>query len=287
LVARGLTPQGIKKLDQGIKKNKIAFVGTLAEKKKIAETLNLPSKGETLFFAGCYPFFREPGEGIERTLRVFRGIKTKVSFLAEEEWCCGILQYVNGNLELCREMVLHNLNAIKESGAQKVITSCAGCFHSIKSVYPAIVGEELPFQVFHISEYLAQLLEQKELELKREVKEKVTYHDPCHLGRLCKVYEEPRKVITQIPGVTFVEMERIKEKAWCCGGGGGIVSLVYPQLAADIGKERIQEAQRTGATSLVTTCPHCNTILTLASKRMKIPLKCMNLSELIAEAMGI
>jgi len=130
-------------------------------------------------------------------------------------------------------------------------------------------------------------LEQEELAFKREVEIKVTYHDPCHLGRLCKVYEEPRKVVNQIPGVTLIEMERVKEKAWCCGGGEGMVSLVYPQLAAEIGKERIREAQKTGAASLITTCPHCNQFLNVVSKRLKIPITCMDLSELVFDAMGL
>ena len=287
LMTRGLAPQGIKDLDQSLVKSKNAFGGDLVEKERLAEKFRLPSRGETLFFAGCYPFFRDPKQKMERTIHIFKTLKTDISFLAKEEWCCGILQYVSGNMELCKNLVLHNLEVIKGSGAERIVTSCAGCYHALKSVYPAVVGKEVSFQVFHTSQYLSQLLEQKGLEFKREVKVRVTYHDPCHLGRLCKVYEEPRKVINQIPGVTFVEMERTKEKAWCCGGGEGIVSLVYPQLAADIGKERIQEAQRTGATSLITTCPHCNLQLNLASKRMKMPLTCMDLSELVAEAMGL
>ena len=287
LMIRGLAPQGIKDLDQSIVKSRNAFGGDLVEKERLAEKFRLPSRGETLFFTGCYPLFKDPMRKIEKTIEIFKHINTDVAFLAEKEWCCGILQYVDGNLELCTELVVHNLEAIKESGAKRVITGCAGCYHALKSVYPAIVGEELSFEVFHTSQYLSQLLEQKELEFKREVKVKVTYHDPCHLGRLCKVYEEPRKVIHQIPGVTFIEMERVKEKTWCCGGGEGIVSLVYPQLAADIGKVRIQEAQRTGATSLITTCPHCNAQLSLASKRLKVPIACVDLSEIVAESMGL
>ena len=287
LMARGIVPQGIKDLDKGIVKSRNAFGGDLLEKKKLAERFNLPSKGETLYFAGCYPFFRDPKEKIEGTIHILKSTKSDISFLGEKEWCCGILQYVNGNMELCKEMVLHNLKAIKECGAKRVITNCAGCYHALKSVYPIVLGEELPFMVFHTSQYLLQLLEQKELEFKKEAGVKVTYHDPCHLGRLSGVFEEPRRVIKQIPGVTLIEMERIKEKAWCCGGGEGIVSLIYPKLAAKIGKERIHEAQRTGASFLVTTCPHCNTQLTLASKRMKVPINCMDLSELVAESMDL
>jgi len=286
LMSRGLAPQGIKDLDQSIEKSKNAFGGNISEKKKLAEKLKLPKIGEVLFFAGCYPFFKDPPQRVEKTLQVLKS-KTDVSFLADKEWCCGILQYVDGNMALGREMAVHNLEAIKESGAKEVITNCSGCYHALKSLYPAFVGEELPFAVLHTSQYLSQLLEKKELVFEKEVNITVTYHDPCHLGRLSKVYEEPRKVINQIPGVTFVEMERVKEKAWCCGGGEGIVSLAYPQLAAEIGKERVREAQQTGATTLISTCPHCVAQLTLALKRSKVPLTCMDLTELVAEAMGL
>ena len=287
LMVRGLAPKIIKTLDQGVTKTKNAFGGNQEAKRKFAEDFHIPSKGETLFFAGCYTFFGGLKKIIESMIKIFRSTKTEIAFLGEQEWCCGILQDVNGNTELCKELVIHNLEAIKNAGARRVITTCAGCYHALKSLYPRIVGEELPFQVLHTSQYLSQLLEEKKLPFSKEIKTTVTYHDPCHLGRLSKVYEEPRKVINQIPGITLIEMERTKEKAWCCGGGEGIVSLAYPQVAGEIGIERIREAQQTGATSLITTCPHCNTLLNLASNKSKLSITCMDLSELVAEAMGL
>jgi heterodisulfide reductase subunit D len=287
LMARGLAPKVIKTLDQGVKKTKNAFGGDQSAKKKFAEELNLPSRGENLFFAGCYSFFGGLKHIPENAVKIFTSSKTQVSFLGEQEWCCGILQYVNGNIDLCKEMVAHNLEAIKQSGAKRVITTCAGCYHALKTVYPHIAGKELSFQVLHTSQYLSQLLEEKNLEFKRELKATVTYHDPCHLGRLSRAYEEPRNVLKHIPGLTFREMEKTKEQAWCCGGGEGIVSLAYPQMAAEIGNERIRQAQQTGATTIITTCPHCNTVLNVASKRLNISLNCKDLIDLVAEAMGL
>jgi len=285
LMSRGLAPQGIKTLDQDVHNSKNAFGGNILDKKKIAEKFQLPSKGEVLYFAGCYPFFRDPEKRAEKTLLVLRNAKINVSFLAEKEWCCGILQYANGNEELCKEMAMHNLEVIKASGAEIVITSCSGCFHALKHVYPRVVQEEPFFQVLHTSQYFSQLIEDKLLEFKHEVPLTVTYHDPCHLGRMCKIYDEPRKLINHIPGITLVEMARIREKAWCCGGGEGIVSLLYPKLAAGIGNERILEAQATGASSLVTACPHCIAQLTFSAKRSKIQLPCMDIAELLASAL--
>jgi heterodisulfide reductase subunit D len=285
LMGRGLAPQIIKTLDQGVDKTRNAFGGNQASKKKFAEDYKLPSSGETLFFAGCYTFFGGLQKIVESIVKIFQATKTDVAFLGEQEWCCGILQHVNGNDVLCRELIMHNIEAIEKAGAKKVITTCAGCYHALKSVYPNVIGSDVPFQVLHTSQYLAQLIDQKDLQFTREINASYTYHDPCHLGRLCNIYEEPRKVIKAIPGISLVEMERTKEKAWCCGGGEGIVSLAYPQLAADIGNTRILEAQQTGATSIITTCPHCHALLNLASKKSKLSMTCLDLSEVIVQAM--
>jgi Fe-S oxidoreductase len=287
LAARGLAPKIIKSLDQGVKKTNNAFGGNQAAKKALAEQFNLPARGSTLFFSGCYTVFGKLRQVLENSIRIFKETGTEPAYLADQEWCCGILQYVDGNMELCRELVLHNLNAIQSSGASTVVTTCAGCYHAIKHVYPKIAGIELPFKVSHTSEYLSQLLQENKLKFKKEVQTTVTYHDPCHLGRLCKVYEEPRTVISRIPGITLLEMERNREKAWCCGGGEGIVSAAYPQLASMIGDARIREAKATGATAIITTCPHCITMLNLASQRLNTGLMCMDLSEIVFDALGL
>ena len=287
LQVRGLAPQGIKDLDESVEKRKNAFAGDMKEKRRLAERFNLPSRGDTLFFAGCYPFFKDRMKRVEKTLTVLKNTKSEVAFLAEEEWCCGILQHADGNELLAREMALHNVKTISERGAKQVITSCSGCFNALSSLYPTLLKKELNFDVVHTSQYFLKLLDEKDISFSRELKVKVTYHDPCHLGRMCKIFEEPRKVLAQIPGVTLTEMERAREKAWCCGGGEGIVSLAYPHLAADIGKGRVLEANKTGASALVTTCPHCISQLTIAIKRLKLPITCMDLSEVVLDAMGV
>ena len=285
LVGRGLAPKIIQSLDQGVTKNGNAFGGTQAAKKKFADTFSLPAKGETLFFAGCYSFFGGLSQILESSMKIFTSIKERVAFLADKEQCCGILQYANGNTKLCTELVQHNLAAIKASGAKRVVTTCAGCYHAMDSVYPEIVGDELPFEVLHTSQYLASLIEEKKIDFTHELDITLTYHDPCHLGRLSKVFEEPRKVIMNLPGIRLLEMEQSREQAWCCGGGEGIVSLAFPKLAATIGQERIKQVQQTGATTIITTCPHCNTVLNRAAHNSDAKIVCRDLSDIVAEAM--
>jgi heterodisulfide reductase subunit D len=287
LVLRGLNPQIMKALDQGIQNTSNAFGGNQSAKKQFAEKYKLPSAGETLFFAGCYSFYGGRGEILDNIMKIFRSTNENVAFLAEQELCCGILQHANGNTDLCRKLAMHNVETVKQAGAKRIVTTCAGCFHALKSVYPHIIGDELPFQVLHTSQYLSSLLEENKLEFKQEVCATVTYHDPCHLGRLSKIYEEPRNVLNQIPGLTFREMEKAKEQAWCCGGGEGIVSLAYPQLASKIANKRISQAQQTGASTIITTCPHCNAVLNMAATREMPSLACKDLSELVAKSMDL
>ncbi|MCK4479839.1 MAG: hypothetical protein KAV01_04865, partial [Candidatus Lokiarchaeota archaeon] len=118
--------------------------------------------------------------------------------------------------------------------------------------------EALPFEVKHITEILINMLNSNEIPFKTEEVEKlkVTYHDPCHLGRHMDLYEIPREVISKIPGIELIEMKRNRKNAWCCGAGGGVKSQ-FPDLAKDISKERIMEAVDTGANILTTSCPFC------------------------------
>jgi len=285
LNARGLAPHTIQSLDKGVQKTRNAFGGDPTAKKDFAEKYDLKSAGETLFFAGCYTFFGGLGEILDNIMKIFTATNQDVAFLGEQEWCCGILQHVNGNDDLCRELVLHNVEAMKQAGAKRIVTTCAGCFHAIHSVYPHVLQDELPFEVLHTSQFLSELLKEKKSAFKKEVDSVVTYHDPCHLGRLSKIYDEPREVLSCIPGLTLKEMEKSREQAWCCGGGEGIVSLAYPQLAGTISKERIRQAQQTGAASIITTCPHCNMILNGASREVNAGITCSDLCKIVADAM--
>ncbi len=124
--------------------------------------------------------------------------------------------------------------------------------------YPEILEGELPFEVKHITEVLVDLLNNNQVPFKQEEGEKlkVTYHDPCHLGRHMDLYEIPREVVAKIPGVELIEMKRNRKHAWCCGAGGGVKSQ-FPDLAKDISKERIREAVESGADILTTSCPFC------------------------------
>jgi Fe-S oxidoreductase len=149
----------------------------------------------------------------------------------------------------------HNIEAYNNAGVSKVIVSCADGYSHLKLLYPK-ANKKMNFEVWHMVEYLDQLVKTGQIKFNKKVPMKVTYHDPCHLGRHAGIYEPPRNILQSIPGVELIEMERSREYSWCCGAGAG-VKQAYADLSLWTAKERIKEAIETGATALVTSCPWC------------------------------
>ena len=278
----GLQPAALKAVDDSIDATGNPF-GTAPEKRsKWAEGLDLPAAGETVYFAGCYDSYRYP-EVAQATVKVLRAGGIDVAYLGAEEWCCGVPELYDGNSELAEKLIIHNIEALKAAGVNKVITSCAGCYHALKSEYPEIAGE-LPFEVVHSSEVIAELLEEGKIKPETEVSCAVTYHDPCHLGRHENVYEAPRKILNAIPGVTLTEMPRHAQTAWCCGGGS-VISNVNPELSDKVAVGRIQEAKETGAEVIISACPSCEALLGKAGRKDKIKVQDINV--LMAKSLGL
>lgn len=282
IVKAGLEPAPLKAIDDTIESTHNPFGLDPAKRAAWADGLDLPKTGEVAYFAGCYASYRNP-KLAKATVAVLRAGGIDVAYLGEDEWCCGVPQLGDGNLELAEQIILHNIETLKAAGVKKIITSCAGCFHALKSEYPEIAGE-MPFEVVHSSQVIAELLAEGKLTLSEEVPGKVTYHDPCHLGRHEGVYDAPRAILAAIPGLEVVEMPRTKAKSWCCGGGS-IVSNVNPDLTAKISAGRVQEAKETGAGMIVTACPSCESILTTAGRKEKMKVDDINI--LVAKAAGL
>jgi len=192
-----------------------------------------------------------------------------------------------------------------------VVTSCADCYHAFKRLYPSL-GFKL--KVVHTVEFINRLIREGKIKLTKAVPLKVTYHDPCHLGRQGEpyvpwngvekkirgqlvvheprkpryngangVYVPPREVLKSIPGLELVEMERIREFAWCCGAGGG-VREAYPEFSSWVAKERIEEAKSTGAQAIVTACPWCERSLIDAVSIDGQKMKVYDIVELVQQA---
>jgi heterodisulfide reductase subunit D len=248
----------------------------------IPEGMTIPNKAELLFFVGCTASLRSK-EIAQSFAKILKKAGVEFAVLGEEEWCCGGPQLLNAGLVKQFEVeAKHNVDAIRATGAKEVVTACADCYRTLKVDYPKVVGE-LGFKVLHSSELLARLLEEKKIQLTKEIEETVTFQDPCQLGRVAKVYEEPRSVIGNIPGVKLVEMEGNKQYTVCCGR----YPVEMPVQSLETGKARIQDAQVTGATTLITACSFCKWSLSKAASSLGSNIKVREITEVVAEAMGV
>ena len=173
----------------------------------------------------------------------------------------------------------YNIAQIRNVGALKIITSCAGCYRTLKKDWLKF-GGEYDFEVYHTTELVKQLLEEDKIKFNSEYDKTLTYHDPCHLGRHMGLYEVPREVYKQIPKLKFVEMKRNRENAWCCGAGGG-VKIGYPDWSVEISKERLEEAKETGASVISSICPFCKTNLSDANEKFNMDFEVLDLIEIL------
>jgi Fe-S oxidoreductase len=213
-----------------------------------------------------------------------------------------------GQLAEARKLAEHNLEAWKKQNIKTLVVSCAECYGTFKGFYPRIA--ELDFEVLHITEVIQKLVQGGKLKLNKKQEMKVTYHDPCLLGRLSElyvpwkgeikafgyhdppkefrrgtngVYEAPREILKSIPGLELVEMIRNSENSFCCGGGGG-VPAAFPDFSLWTANERLREAAATGADAIVSCCPFCESSFRNAIDINKSTLRYHDLTELVARA---
>lgn len=221
-----------------------------------SEFSNVKEKGDLAFFGGCTMPLRQV-DTLRNMMSIFEGIGKEVA-LSKEEYCCGSIALRIGDEATAKEHAEKNVEILKKMGAKTVFTACAGCYRTLKKDYPEILQRELPFEVKHVTEILLEMVETEELRFKETTEEsqKITYHDPCHLGRHMDLYEPPRDLIKKIPGLELVEMKRNRQNAWCCGAGGGLKSQ-FPDIAVEVSKERISEAIEANAKIITTSCPFC------------------------------
>lgn len=254
-----------------------------------AEGLNvkrIPSEtAEVLFYAGCrYSYDKKLWPTVRNAATIIKDAGADIGIMGKDESCCGARAYYMGyNSELVK-FAEKAIKTWKAAGVKTVVTSCAGCFHAFTRLYPRL---GITFEVLHTVQYLDRLIKQGKIKLTRTVPVRVTYHDPCHLGRQGEpyvpwegkekkifnqvvvyepkkpryngawgVYEPPRDILKSIPGLELVEMERNKEYAWCCGAGGG-AKEAYPEFSSWTATERIEEAKSTGAEAIVSACGWC------------------------------
>jgi len=241
------------------------------------------SQQKIVMFVGCQGAYNRK-EIPTNAVKVLNKLRIPFS-LMKEEWCCGNPLLRTGQRAQAEEMAKHNLEQMK--GAEKIITTCAECNRAFRVDYPKM-GLEVPFEVMHITEFLSGLLDEGKLKLEHPVEMKVTYHDPCYMGRRMDfpIYDEPRKLLAAIPNLELVEMFNTRDYSWCCGAGGGFKAL-HPDTAVEIAGDRLKQANDVGAVAIVSACPFCKWNFDDAVKATESNMKIYDIVELVAKSLGL
>jgi Fe-S oxidoreductase len=209
---------------------------------------------DILFFVGCY-YSYDPRlqKAAVATANILKKAGVDFGILGSQESCCGESIRKTGNEEVFKTLAKDNIKAFIDNGVKKVLVASPHCYHTFKNEYPEFM---VNFEVVHISQFLAELIDQGRLEITGEFKKKVTFHDPCYLGRHNSIYDEPRDVLNKIPGLELVEMPDTRDNSLCCGGGGGRIWAETPkeERFSDL---RVAQAREVGAEVLATSCPYC------------------------------
>ena len=212
---------------------------------------------ELLYFVCCAASYDLRVQPVARALvKAFQVAGLDFGTLGTEESCCGNEVRRMGEVGLFEMLVEENSELIRSVGASRLVTTSPHCFNTFKNEY-ALEGIE----VLHYTQLIAELIEQGRLEFSKAVKKRVTYHDPCFLGKQNQIFDEPRAILRAIPGVELVEMDRSRERSLCCEGGGGRMWAEGTNLEERLAFQRVQEAADTGAEILAVACPFC--LLTL------------------------
>jgi Fe-S oxidoreductase len=260
-----------------------------AERGDWAEGLDVKNitrdSAEVVFHAGCRFSYDDELKGTARAaVTILKDAGVDIGIMGKDESCCGGRAYDMGYKGEFVKFAENATEAWKSAGVKTVVTSCSDCYHAFNRLYPPLGAD---FEILHTVQYIDRLIKEGRIKFSKEIPMRVTYHDPCHLGRQGEpyvpwegvekkikeqivvyeprkpryngalgIYDPPRDILKSIPGVELVEMERIREYAWCCGAGGG-VREAYPDFSQWTATERIEEAKSTGAEAIVSACGWC------------------------------
>ncbi len=237
---------------------------------------------EVLYFPGCYLCYDPRLKKVAvATANILSKAGIDFGILGTKENCCGESIRKTGDEELFKRLAKENIKAFIDHGVKKILVSSPHCYHTFKNEYPEF---RVNFEVVHISQYLSELIDEGRLELNKEYGAKVTYHDPCYLGRHNGIYEEPREALKKVPGLELNEMPESRVNSLCCGGGGGRIWMetLKGERFSDL---RIEQAVGVGAEVLVTSCPYC--ITHFEESRLSLEggesLEIRDITEIIAE----
>ncbi len=237
---------------------------------------------EVLYFPCCYPCYDPRLKKVARaTAAILSKAGVDFGILGAKENCCGESIRKTGDEELFKRLAKENIKTFIDHGVKKILVSSPHCYHTFKNEYPRF---KVNFEVVHISQYLSELVKEGRLEIGKGYGKKVTYHDPCYLGRHNGIYDEPRGVLKRIQGLELSEMPESRSDSLCCGGGGGRVWM-ETQKGERFCDLRIDQAMGAEAEVLVTSCPYCITMLEDSRLTMDVAekIEVKDITEVVSE----
>ncbi len=253
---------------------------------KNISNLVLPEIAENLCFLGCTTATRTP-KTAEAIINILTQLNLDFTMLGKNEGCCGYILISTGLWEQAKEVANELISKIEKTRAKTIITPCSGCYYTFTRLYPEILGLNIPCKVLHTSQFLEKMIKEKEIRLK-PLNLKVTYHDPCSLGRHSKVYDPPRNVLKAIPNLELIEMSLNRNCARCCGGGAGLWTF-NNNISLETTQIRLKEDLIPANVNILTTaCPQCQLNFRFASRRNSLTnnlIKVYDITEMVELAM--
>jgi heterodisulfide reductase subunit D len=287
-----LTPEILEQLGQTIAEhrnisgednaNRVLWADNMAQQ---PTGLRPQETAEVVYFVGCVGSFFPRSYRLPQTMtELMDKAELDYAVLGGEEWCCGYPMLINGQLEQAGDLIRHNLARVEKTGAEKVVFTCPSCLHIWSHVYPQVADGELPFELLHATELLAHMVDEGRLKFRETRPQRVTYHDPCDLGRKEGIYDAPRRVLRAIPGLELVEMRDNRADSHCCGGGGNLETF-NAELSQAVSDQRLAQAQEVEAKIIASACQQCERTLTGAARRNKVRIRVMDVAELALRAL--
>jgi Fe-S oxidoreductase len=259
--------------------------GKRADWAKGLSVRNFTEGMEILYFPGCYLSYDPRLKKVAvATASILKKAGVDFGILGAKESCCGESIRKTGDEELFKRLAKENIKTFIDGGVKRILVSSPHCYHTFKNEYPEF---RVNFEVVHISQYLLELISEGRFKLDKRCEKKVTWHDPCYLGRHNGIYDEPRNVLKMIPGLELVEMPESRAESLCCGGGGGRIWMetVKGERFCDL---RVEQVVAVGAGVLATSCPYC--ITNFEDSRLTMGLadkiEVRDIAEMVCEAMG-
>jgi len=285
-VAAGFLPGNLRPIAGSLHANGNPWSGEQEKRAAWQDGLDIPAFSEDteyLLYVCCTSCYDTRSQKIAKSVvKMLKQAGVSFGVLTADEKCCGESIRKLGDEALFTKLAESNIKLFQEKGVKKIITTSPHCLFAFKKDYPELGGD---FEAMHYTELLGELLKEGKLTIPGEIAKKVTFHDPCYLGRHNEVYDAPRELLQAVQGAELIELERNKNKSLCCAGGGGRVWAETP-FGERFGELRITDAVDKKADILVTACPYCITMLEDACAGLEKGdvLQVMELSELLCTA---